>query len=188
MRVLVFPQDEGSLIVLRHFSRNKRMAEGLIRKHSYRRACHRALRDGCAVPYRRTNLPLSQAQASAGTAAPSASQETKENMHAQFAPQLPLRQPRRRHPRGGREAKPLRVFSWNAGGLSQQLWAEFKEWLQHQQDLDVIFIQETHWTTSSQFKVHGWTAVSGGLPDEELVRSPQSTGALQVFSLYYRLA
>ena len=93
-------------------------------------------------------------------------------MHAQFAPQLPLRQPRRRHPRGGREAKPLRVFSWNAGGLSQQLWAEFKEWLQHQQDLDGIFIQETHWTTSSQFKVHGWTAVSGGLPDEELVRSP----------------
>ena len=158
--------------MLWHFSRNKRMAEGLIRKHSYRRACHRALRDGCAVPYRRTNLPLSQAQASAGTAAPSASQETKENMHAQFAPQLPLRQPRRRHPRGGREAKPLRVFSWNAGGLSQQLWAEFKEWLQHQQELDVIFIQETHWTTSSQFQVHGWTAVSGGLPDEELVRSP----------------
>ena len=30
MRVLVFPQDEGSLIVLRHFSRNKRMAEGII--------------------------------------------------------------------------------------------------------------------------------------------------------------
>ena len=30
VRVLVFPQDEGSLIVLRHFSRNKRMAEGII--------------------------------------------------------------------------------------------------------------------------------------------------------------
>ena len=100
----------------RHFRQNKRMAEGLIRKHSYRRACHRALRDGCAVPYREINLPLSQAQASAGTAAPSATQGIQEHMHAQFVPKLPLRQSRRRHPRGGREAKPLRVFSWNAAG------------------------------------------------------------------------
>ena len=160
----------------RHFSRNKRMAEGFIRKHSYRRACHRALRDGCSVPYRRTNLPLSQAQASAGTYA-SASQNDGRNMHAISGIALPLQQSRRRQPRGGSDAKPLRVFSWNAGGLSQQLWAEFKEWLQQQCELDVIFIQETHWTTSSQFKVEGWTAISGGLPEPEQVRSPPAKAA-----------
>ena len=124
------------------------------------------------MPYRKTELTVSQAQASIRTASICSGEQSAPQDRRRHKFKRPPKPDIQRLPRGGKDVKPLRVFTWNAGGLGQQLWAEFKEWLSHQPDLDVILVQGTHWTGSSQFKVHGWTAVASGLPEPEQVRSP----------------
>ena len=68
----------------------------------------------------------------------------------------------RRGPRGGTKyADRLRLLSLNVGSLSTLLWQELKEYLL-QASYDVICLQETHWTTSSEFVVQGWRAMHSG--------------------------
>ena len=68
----------------------------------------------------------------------------------------------RRGPRGGtKESARLRLLSLNVGSLSTLLWQELKEFLLTAPH-DIICLQETHWSTSSEFTVHGWRAVHSG--------------------------
>ena len=64
--------------------------------------------------------------------------------------------------RGGRQFRPLRVLSWNPGHLGIQQWSEIKDWLAQEAETvcDVLLLQETHWSSSAQFTVSGWTCVS----------------------------
>ena len=68
----------------------------------------------------------------------------------------------RRGPRGGmKEPARLRLLSLNVGSLSTLLWQELKEFLLTAPH-DIICLQETHWSTSSEFTVQGWRAVHSG--------------------------
>ena len=68
----------------------------------------------------------------------------------------------RRGPRGGtKESARLRLLSLNVGSLSTLLWQELKEFLLTAPH-DIICLQETHWSTTSEFTVHGWRAVHSG--------------------------
>ena len=74
----------------------------------------------------------------------------------------------RRSNRGGRQFKPLRVLSWNPGHLGAQQWPEIKDWLQSEAQAvcDVLLLQETHWSSSAQFTVAGWTCISSASPNQ----------------------
>ena len=68
----------------------------------------------------------------------------------------------RRGPRGGTKgSERLRLLSLNVGSLSTLLWQELKEFLLTAPH-DIICLQETHWSTSSEFIVQGWRAVHSG--------------------------
>ena len=68
----------------------------------------------------------------------------------------------RRGPRGGtKHAARLHLLSLNVGSLSTLLWQELREYLL-QAPYDAICLQETHWTTSSEFVVQGWRAIHSG--------------------------
>ena len=55
----------------------------------------------------------------------------------------------------------IRLLSLNVGSLSTLLWQELKEYLL-KAPYDVICLQETHWSTSSEFVVQGWRAIHSG--------------------------
>ena len=54
---------------------------------------------------------------------------------------------------GGRR---IHVFSWNCSGLSQEVMAELMLWLQHHSQIQVVFLQETHWGQSMEWSKNGW--------------------------------
>ena len=68
----------------------------------------------------------------------------------------------RRGPRGGTKySDRISLLSLNVGSLSTLLWQELKEYLL-KAPYDVICLQETHWSTSSEFVVQGWRAIHSG--------------------------
>ena len=79
--------------------------------------------------------------------------------------------------RGGRRFRPLRVVSWNPGHLGSQQWSEIKDWLTHEAAsvCDVLVLQETHWSSSAQFSVSGWTCISSA-SDTSSQAEPRSRG------------
>ena len=132
-----------------------------IRKCSYRRACRRALRDEDTVTYRGHPLTPQQVR-SQGHCPPEAASR-------------PSQHPGTR--RGGRQFRPLRVISWNPGHLGVQQWSEIKDWLSQEATsvCDVLLLQETHWSSSAQFSVSGWTCISSA-SDTPPKTEPQSRG------------
>ena len=117
-----------------------------IRKCSYRKACRRALRDADTVTYR--GQPLTPQQVcSQGHCPPQATPRPSHHSGTR---------------RGGRQFRPMRVLSWNPGHLGVQQWSEIKDWLAQEAETvcDVLLLQETHWSSSAQFTVSGWTCVS----------------------------
>ena len=79
--------------------------------------------------------------------------------------------------RGGRRFRPLRVVSWNPGHLGSQQWSEIKDWLTHEaaSACDVLLLQETHWSSSAQFSISGWTCISSA-SDTSSQAEPRSRG------------
>ena len=118
-----------------------------IRKRSYRKACRQAQRDDDSAVYRGRPLTLRQV-ASQGHCPPTAVTSSPPSVRSTS--------------RGGRQFRPLRVFSWNPGHLGAQQWSEIKDWLQAdaQSMCDVLLLPETHWSSTSQFQVSGWTCIS----------------------------
>ena len=117
-----------------------------IRKCSYRKACRRALRDEDAVIYRGHPLTPQQVR-SQGHCPPEAASCPSQHSSTR---------------RGGRRFRPLQIVSWNPGHLGVQQWSEIKDWLKHEATsvCDVLLLQETHWSSSAQFSVSGWTCIS----------------------------
>eukprot|EP00439_Symbiodinium_sp_Y106_P048952 s6221_g6.t1 len=66
--------------------------------------------------------------------------------------------------RAGQQPRHVRVMSWNAGHLGQQQWGELKTWLaaEAEQYSDVLILQETHWTATTEFAVSGWSCADAG--------------------------
>ncbi|CAE7248776.1 kptA [Symbiodinium sp. CCMP2592] len=62
---------------------------------------------------------------------------------------------------GQHHVERLSILSLNVGSLSTLLWQELKEYLATAQ-ADVICLQETHWSTTSDFMVQGWRAIHSG--------------------------
>ena len=118
-----------------------------IRKRSYRKACRQAQRDEGSAVYRGRPLTLRQI-ASQGHCPPTAATSPHPSVRSES--------------RGGRQFRPLRVLSWNPGHLGAQQWSEIKDWLQAeaQSVCDVLLLQETHWSSTAQFQVSGWTCIS----------------------------
>ena len=52
----------------------------------------------------------------------------------------------------------VRVFSWNAGGLSVEANAELEHFLQTS-NYAIALVQETHWSTSGEWKKGDWTFI-----------------------------
>ena len=50
----------------------------------------------------------------------------------------------------------MHIFSWNCSGLSQELLAELMLWLDCNQQISVIFLQETHWGQSMEWSKKDW--------------------------------
>ena len=124
-----------------------------LRKRSYKKACRQAQRDEDSVTYRGQPLTLRQVVRQ-GHCPPQAANSPNAQM--------------RRSNRGGRQFKPLRVLSWNPGHLGAQQWSEIKDWLQSEAQAvcDVLLLQETHWSSSAQFTVAGWTCISSASPNQ----------------------
>ena len=59
---------------------------------------------------------------------------------------------------------------WNAGGLSLATWDGLQLWLQ-KQHIDVVMIQETHWTVTSEWTSDEWICIHSAA-------SPSKTGGL----------
>ena len=72
--------------------------------------------------------------------------------------------------RAGKQARNVRVMSWNAGHVGQQQWGELKTWLASDAKhyCDVLIMQETHWKSSSEFTVSGWYCISSASQEPDL--------------------
>ena len=111
------------------------------RKRTYKRACARALQLG-GTWYRNQwiTTPLRK-----------------------HLPDLQSWQPR--PPRIRSQGRRLRIFSWNALSLTQELWHEIQCYAV-QQELDVLLLQSTCWTFESTWTSHGYHIVHNGTPDD----------------------
>ena len=80
-------------------------------------------------------------------------------------------------PATSRKAKPslsrhgLRVVTWNSGGLHPTRWAELLQWLQDEatqnRPVHICLVQETHWTSSSEFTDSSWVCVHSSTGSRE---------------------
>ena len=111
-------------------------ARGTIRKRALRRAIERARvsSDGCTW-YRGRRMHLRQLQQG----------------------QPPQEPPCKAGLRNEREARTLRIVSWNAGGLHSSRYNELLVWLVQQADtghpVDLLFVQESHWRKDMEYSV-----------------------------------
>ena len=53
----------------------------------------------------------------------------------------------------------LQCLSWNAGGLSSDVFQEFVAWVEAQGRFHALIVQETHWKDSSEFLSGNWMCV-----------------------------
>ena len=51
------------------------------------------------------------------------------------------------------------VFCWNPGGMSAELYAELLRYLETRSDIDIAITQETHWSTTGEWKTGHWQFV-----------------------------
>ena len=66
--------------------------------------------------------------------------------------------------RGGQKhVQRFKVLSLNVGSLSTLMWQELRVYLASPANPhDAIMLQETHWSTCSEFRTTGWTAIHSG--------------------------
>ena len=60
---------------------------------------------------------------------------------------------------------PFQVLSWNVGGLTNNILDELQVWLSQEanQNIQVVMLQETRWTFSSEWANEHWTFIHTGL-------------------------
>ena len=130
-----------------------------LRKNSFKTACRRAMVGQRPVTYRGQVLTPQLLRRTGNCPPP-----TRRQLQAQ--PDNSARGTASR--RAGQQPRHVRVMSWNAGHLGQQQWGELKTWLaaEAEQYCDVLILQETHWTATTEFAVSGWYCVSSASPKE----------------------
>ena len=138
-----------------------------LRKNSFKTACRRATVGQRPVTYRGQVLTPQLLRRTGNCPPP-----TRRQLQAQ--PDNSARGTASR--RAGQQPRHVRVMSWNAGHLGQQQWGELKTWLaaEAEQYCDVLILQETHWTATTEFAVSGWYCVSSASPKE--TAPPTETG------------
>ena len=73
---------------------------------------------------------------------------------------------RRSLPQRANSLRPLRLLSWNAGGLAGSLYQELLAWCETSDNVDAVIIQETHWHDTTDFYTGPWIAMhSSGRAD-----------------------
>ena len=65
------------------------------------------------------------------------------------------------------------MLSWNPGHVGAQQWSELKDWPRTEADSVCLLVQETHWSSTSQFAVAGWTCVVSASPKTPQTSSKQ---------------
>lgn len=116
-------------------------------KRSYKRALHRTHRDGTAWYKGRwwTEQQLTQQHINS----------SHKSDDAATGP--PWQPPAPRNPRQER----LKIFCWNAGGLSTERYQELLAWLATA-DFDVVTVVETRWKHESEWQLDRWHAIHSG--------------------------
>ena len=73
-------------------------------------------------------------------------------------------QTRARHP-----ARRVQVLTFNVSGLSSAMWQELQTWLSTPEanNYDIILLQETHWTSVSDFTSGQWRCVGTPIADKD---------------------
>lgn len=54
--------------------------------------------------------------------------------------------------------KKLKLFSWNAGGLSSERYWELLRWIDGQQ-FDVAIVQESRWAHDGEWQLPRWSVI-----------------------------
>ena len=120
-------------------------------KRALRRAAARAKKDGSTLykGQRLTRDQLAHVPTGEATRQKSANRTTSTGTGAR---------------RGGQKhVQRFRVLSLNVGSLSTLMWPELREYLASPANpRDAIMLQETHWSTCSEFRTNGWTAIHSG--------------------------
>ena len=101
-----------------------------VRKRSYRRALKRAARTG-ETSYRGRALNI--------------------------GPVYPVLKPEAARQRPAKEVPRLHMLTWNASGLSSELFLEIIVWLRSKQEVQIFAIQETHWSKTLEWQQEGWS-------------------------------
>eukprot|EP00435_Cladocopium_sp_Y103_P006280 s4171_g2.t1 len=118
-----------------------------VRKRSYLRAARRAHRFG--FTWYRGQLVTSKEFPRPGPSLPSSGSSRN------LAP--PQRQMRRR----------LTCLSWNAGGLSKATWDLTLQWIDEQNNIDLIMIQESHWKFTNEWTLPQYNCIHSGFSGKQ---------------------
>ena len=79
------------------------------------------------------------------------------------SPPVSRKVPSRARPAPNNDFK-LQVLSWNASGLSSSVYQEFMAWLAQQDHYHAVIVQETHWSSESDYTSGPWLCMhSSGL-------------------------
>ena len=121
-----------------------------VQKRSFKRACRRALAAGF-TQYRGQTLR--------------ASQVLRAHAPIPFVNKPPAPQAQTRI-RGGKSNRRLQYLSHNVGGLSAATLQELQVFLQSKPELHVLLLQETHYTSFSEWESRGRRFISSGTKDK----------------------
>ena len=147
------PGGQASADIL-HMARPKSMHTGLPHQAPRKLALQRATRKAFAQQ----------------TAKYRGRQHTLQSLgQANYKPaQLP-RGPSRQRARTGTSQRRLNIVTHNLGGLSTAAYDEFQVWLHSDSSLsavDIVCLQETHWTADYEYEVPKWHVLHSGRSDK----------------------
>ena len=122
------------------------------KKRSFRRACRRAMINGCSWYHGKCWTTSDFPPALCTSVAASFPSTSHHSSSFRTTPSTnQAHSPKRR----------LKLFQWNPGGLSSDRFAEFQLWLQ-QQAFDVVCLSETRWKVESEWVSKHWTCIHTG--------------------------
>eukprot|EP00435_Cladocopium_sp_Y103_P032030 s700_g8.t1 len=131
-------------------------------KRSYRRACRRALQQGCAW-YKGQCLSPSQFPVDLRNSVQQQIDSSHPQVPSHPLPSADIAQvswtPNKVHSPKHR----LKIFQWNPSGLSSSRYAEFLHWL-NMQSFDVVCLSETNWKADLEWLTPQWTCIHTGDP------------------------
>ena len=128
-------------------------------KRAYRRARARAAHG--PTMYRGSLCSASELQAQYGQPLPP--RDHRKALSARLGSRV------RPHTKASHPARRVRVLTFNVSGLSSAIWQEMQAWLctTEANSYDIILLQETHWTSISDFTSGQWRCVGTPIADKD---------------------